>query len=77
MNRNEMDAFENHLKQWKQKSKQLHGRLDPILEAQRAIEKALRPIIETQNGIKSQLEPFLEQQRKLQKALECMSYKHR
>ena len=65
-----MDALEKHLKQWKQISDRLHGQLGPVMEAQKAIEKALRPTLELQKALKSPLEPFLEEQRKLQKTFE-------
>lgn len=65
-----MDRLEKHFKQWKQISDRLHGQLGPVMEAQKAIEKALRPTLELQKVLKTQFEPFLEQQRKLQKALE-------
>ena len=70
MNRNGMDALEKHFKQWKQLSDRLQGQLGPVLEAQRAIEKAMRPTLELQKALKSPLEPFLEEQRRLQKAFE-------
>lgn len=67
-----MDALEKHLKQWKQISDRLYGQLGPVMEAQKAIEKALRPTFELQKALKSPLEPFLEEQRKLQKAIESI-----
>ncbi|WP_319558243.1 hypothetical protein [Thiomicrorhabdus sp.] len=70
MNRNGMDALEKHFKQWKQISDRLQGQLGPVLEAQRALEKAMRPTLELQKALKSPLEPFLEEQRRLQKAFE-------
>lgn len=70
MNRNGMDALENHLKQWKQISDRLQGQLGPVLEAHRAIEKAMRPTLKLQKALKSPFESFLEEQRKLQKAFE-------
>ncbi|WXU00018.1 MAG: hypothetical protein Ctma_0723 [Catillopecten margaritatus gill symbiont] len=70
MNRNGMDTLEKHLKEWKQISDRLHGQLEPVMQAQKAIEKAMRPTLELQKALKSPLEPFLEEQRKLQKAFE-------
>ena len=70
MKKNGMDALEKHLKQWKQISDRLHGQLGPVMEAQKAIERALRPTLELRKALKSQLEPFLEGQRKLQKVFE-------
>ncbi len=70
MNRKDMDALEQHLKQWKQISERLQGQLGPVMEARKAIEKTLGPTLELQKAIKSSLEPFLEQQRKLQKMFE-------
>ena len=68
MNRNGMDALEKHFKQWKQISDRLKGQLGPVLEVQRALEKAMRPTLE----LKSPLEPFFEEQRRLQKAFESI-----
>lgn len=70
LNNQGMDALEKHFKQWRQISERLQGQLRPVLEAQKAFEKALRPGQELQKSLKSSLEPFLEQQRKLQKAFE-------
>jgi hypothetical protein len=70
MNGNGMDGLEKHFKQWKQISDRLQGQLRPVMETQKAIERALRPTLELQKALNTQLEPFLEQQRKLQKALE-------
>lgn len=70
MNRSGMDALEKHFKQWKQISDRLQGQLGPVLEAQRALEKAMRPTLELQKALRSPLEPFLEEQRRLQKAFE-------
>lgn len=70
MNGNGMDGLEKHFNQWKQISDRLHGQLGPVMETQKAIEKALRPTLELQKALNTQLEPFLEQQRKLQKTLE-------
>lgn len=70
MNGNGMDGLEKHFKQWKQISDRLQGQLRPVMETQKAIERALRPTLELQEALNTQLEPFLEQQRKLQKALE-------
>jgi hypothetical protein len=70
MNRNGMDALEKHFNQWKQISNRLQGQLGPVLEAQRALEKAMCPTLERQKVLKSPLEPFLEEQRRLQKAFE-------
>ncbi|MDP1520874.1 hypothetical protein [Porticoccus litoralis] len=67
-----MDDFEKLLKQWKQISNRLHGQLGPVMEAQKAIEKALRPTLELQKALKSPIDPFLEEQRKLQKAFESI-----
>lgn len=65
-----MDSIEKHLKQWNQISDRLYGQLSPVMEAQKAMEKALRPTIELQKALKSPLDSFLEEQRKLQKAIE-------
>lgn len=70
MNRNGMDALEKHFKQWKRISDRLQGQLGPVLEAQRALEKAMRPTLELQKALKSPLEPFLEEQGRLQKVFE-------
>lgn len=70
MNGNGMNGLEKHFKQWKQISDRLQGQLRPVMETQKAIEKALRPTLELQKALNTQFEPFLEQQRKLQKALE-------
>lgn len=70
MNKHGMDALEKHFKQWRQISERLQGQLGPVLEAQKAFEKALSPAQELQKAFKSSLEPFLEEQRKLQKAFE-------
>lgn len=67
-----MDDLEKHLKQWKQISDRLHGQLGPVMEAQKAIEKALRPTLELQKALRSSIDPFLEEQRKLQKAFESI-----
>lgn len=72
MKGNWMDAIEKHLKQWKEISYRLHGQLGPVMEAQKAIEKALRPTIELQKALKSPLDSFIEEQRKLQKAFESI-----
>ncbi|MCP9831024.1 hypothetical protein KBZ14_06220 [Synechococcus sp. HJ21-Hayes] len=65
-----MDALEKHFNQWKQISNRLQGQLGSVLEAQRALEKAVCPTLELQKVLKSPLEPFLEEQRRLQKAFE-------
>ena len=70
MDRNGMDALDKHFKQWKQISDRLQGQLGPVLEAQRALEKAMSPTLELQEALKSPLEPFFEEQRRLQKAFE-------
>jgi hypothetical protein len=70
MTRNGMDALEKHFKQWNKISERLHTQLEPVLEAQRSIERSLRPTLEIQQALRSSSEPFLEEQRKLQKALD-------
>lgn len=70
MNNNGMDALEKHFKEWKKLSERLNGQLGPVMEAQKAIERALSPNLELQKALKSLVEPFLEEQRELQEALE-------
>jgi hypothetical protein len=72
MNKDEMDALDKHLKQWKQISERLHGQLKPVMEAQKLTVPALGPplSLEIQKALRSSLEPFLEEQKKLQKVFE-------
>jgi len=64
-----MDGLEKYFKQWKQISDRLNRQLSPILDTQKAREKAL-PTLLLQKSLKPQLEPFLKHQRTLQKTFE-------
>lgn len=62
---NELEAFNNHLSQFKELSTRLQKQLNPILEVQKQFEKALNPMLEIQKAIESPFERFLETQKKL------------